>query len=506
MKMAYTSGLYSSMIEKYNLYSYSKIIEDEKTKLGLKDALEYLKDSEKSRMESVRFTWSTYVDYQKKNNSVKDSQTLKNEGKKKEKKYKKVVSAANRSIDNFINLVYGNYGEIPKLERGRTLMNDIVGLNIENKEINKIAKQIRNELSKQIKIKEKEAIKEAKTGRKAIAATINYTKYLSNSSEKAAENYYYFARAIYDKVSTFSHIPRPNIESLKDKEKNIKISDGYVKDVKEKIESRGEFNSDNIQKKSEKIIEKLNEISISLTSIDDKNLKNDIKKETPTISRIVSPKLVSVSKENYEKITKSKLAVVDIEMIQTIVDKSTFGASINRKIIEKLKQELKEQINIELKKQSELESVTNKAERIINFAKENTDGISRTVDDYIQNKKDISSSKRKVDELEEKQIEITSEKEKLYASPQYVEKEYVAGGDVRVKHTEIDKSSDFNKLMHQQKEVSEKIDENKKEIEDRKNIRISLPEQYKNLKKKIKENSELKKAIDTINKEKERSL
>lgn len=103
-------------------------------------------------------------------------------------------------------------------------------------------------------------------------------------------------------------------------------------------------------------------------------------------------------------------------------------------------------------------------------------------------------------------MEITSEEEKLYASPQYVEKEYVAGGDVRVKHTEIDKSSDFNKLMQQQKEVSEKIDENKKEIEDRKNIRISLPEQYKNLKKKIKENSELKKAIDTINKEKGRSL
>ena len=505
--MAYTSGLYSSMIEKYNLYSYSKITEGEKTKLGLKDALEYLKDSEKSRMESIRFTWSTYVDYQKKNNSVKDSQTLKNEGKKKEKKYKKVVSAANRSIDNFINLVYGNYGEIPKLERERALMNDIVGLNIENKEINKIAKQIRNELSKQIKIKEKEAIRETKKGRKAIAATINYTKYLSNSSrEKAAKNYYYFARAIYDKVSTFSHIPRPNIESLKDKGKNIKISDGYVKDVKEKIESRGEFNSDNIQKKSEKIIEKLNEISLSLTSIDDKNLKNDIKKETPTISRIVSPKLVSVSKENYEKITKSKLAVVDIEMIQTIVDKSTFGASINRKRIEKLKQELKEQINIELKKQRKLESVTNKAERIINFAKENTNGISRTVDDYIQNKKDISSRERKIDELEEKQMKITSEEEKLYASPQYLEEEYVAGGDVRVKHIEIDKSSDFSKLMHQQEEVSEKIDENKKEIEDRKNIRISLPEQYKNLKKKIKENSELKKAIDTINKEKGRSL
>ena len=494
--MDYIDEIY---INDYDLHSYD---DDEKDgKKGLKTAISDLYELREKRMDPADFSWSTYVDYQMKNNSSGDYEKLKKEGKNREKKYKKILSAANRSINNFSKIVTD---KIPYYAEQRKMVSDIINLKIDNKEINKILKQINNELSKKIKKEEKEALREAKKSQKVVAKAVGCATYADYKEE--AKAYYRFARDLYNKVSTFLYIPRPRIESLNDKEKNIEISDGYVKDVKEKIEARGEFEVNNIQEDSRKIREALNEISLSLSSVDDKNLENDIEKETPTISRIVSPKLVSVSKANYEKITKSKLSVVDIEMVQTIVNENNLGLWNDRKRIEKLEQALKEQINIELKKQRKFESVTNKAERIINFAKENTDGISRTVDDYIQNKKDISSRERKVDELEEKQMEITSEEEKLYASPQYVEKEYVAGGDVRVKHTEIDKSSDFSKLMQQQKEVSEKIDENKKEIEDRKNIRISLPEQYKNLKKKIKENSELKKAIDTINKEKERSL
>ena len=138
--MDYIDEIY---INDYDLHSYD---DDEKDgKKGLKNAISDLYELREKRMDPADFSWSTYVDYQMKNNSSGDYEKLKKEGKNREKKYKKILSAANRSINNFSKIVTD---KIPYYAEQRKMVSDIINLKIDNKEINKILKQINNELSK----------------------------------------------------------------------------------------------------------------------------------------------------------------------------------------------------------------------------------------------------------------------------------------------------------------------------------------------------------------------
>lgn len=281
------------------------------------------------------------------------------------------------------------------------------------------------------------------------------------------------------KASTITYIPeqydRDDYKTRQLKEKKKEIDKKY--DTKEDISER-DINE---------IFEELGKISSSMIGLEDKELKDDIKTEMTSIRRAVKPKNMSISKENLEKMRKSEKLVVDVERLKSAFDTTYFhtkGSKQSRRInkkIKKLKEFTSKVVISQNKTKSKLSNEQWKIDDKVGFANDALKTYHRAVD-QSREIQDAEARARRINES------IDDDIDKLRDRKDYLNK-YKSSYNEKETKEEI---RDINDKIDDKKTAQVKNTEEAK-IKSRK--KVSLPEKYSNMKEKLKNQSNLRKAI-----------
>ena len=224
-----------------------------------------------------------------------------------------------------------------------------------------------------------------------------------------------------------------------------------------------------------------------MRGLKDKELKSDVTTEMISIRRAVKPRNMSISKENLEKMRKSEKLVADVERLKSAFDTTYFhtkgskrGKRINEKI-EKLKAFTSEVIKSQGKTQSNLSNEQSKIDDKVGFAKDALETYHRAVNQS----REIQDAEARAEKVNES---IDSEIEKLKDKKEYL--------------YETKKSYNEKEIKEEIRDINDKIDDRKtaqvkntEEAKIKSRKKVSLPEKYRNMKEKLKNQSNLRKAI-----------
>lgn len=364
----------------------------------------------------------------------------------------------------------------------------------EIKEIDKVRNQLSNISISKDMIKEDKNVAQLKKQMKKIRVSLySYRKKLSkqvlddiknmNKTRFVAkyDSEYDFIFAVMKEAENLTYIPDQhdkNIEKYKKEE---------LEEKKKEIDKKYNWKEKNAEENINKIFEELHKISSSMIGLEDKKLKDDIETEMSSIRRAVKPKNMSISKENLEKMRKSEKLVVDVERLKSAFDTTYFhtkgskrGKRINEKI-EKLKAFTFEVIKSQGKTQSNLSNEQSKIDDKVGFAKDALETYHRAVDQS----REIQDAEARAERINER---IDDEIDKLRDRKGILDK-YKSSYDEKERKEEI---RDINDKIDDKKTAQVKNTEEAK-IKSRK--KVSLPEKYRNMKEKLKNQSNLRKAI-----------
>ena len=242
----------------------------------------------------------------------------------------------------------------------------------------------------------------------------------------------------------------------------------------------------------DKLEEALKTLTIILSSTRGDRLQSDVRSEVAQIKKVLSPKVISVTKEGLEALKHSSHLLLDLEQIAEILKTSYRFMGKDGKLqkinkeLDSLMPLLEHAIREERNKESKMVQDQKDVEAKIYFA---TDAV-RTYG------KILSDNAR----LEKEQSEIRDNNHGLYAENDRLLREqeayYSAAEDIQkkpVSRQELDDEVRIDEFYRKAKESGDAIKENEKYMKDKltEQVILTLPVEYTNMKRKLQSMSSL---------------
>lgn len=398
---------------------------------------------------------------------------------KKDKKIYKKRQKRLTSWDHSLNACIDSLEQIKMVDEAREKLSNISipkDMIKEDKNVKEFSKQIRSIRSSLYSYREnlsKQVVEEIKNMDKSDRTA---SKNLPTKQEK-------FVSFTMDKLRSVKNISSHQCNVRIHKNSVDRNNEREKQEIDKKYDTKENISERNINK----IFDELEEISSSMRGLKDKELKSDVTTEMISIRRAVKPRNMSISKENLEKMRKSEKLVADVERLKSAFDTTYFhtkgskrGKRINEKI-EKLKAFTSEVIKSQGKTQSNLSNEQSKIDDKVGFAKDALETYHRAVD-QSREIQDAEARARRINES------IDDDIDKLRDRKDYLNKYKSVYNEKEIK----EEIRDINDKIDDKKTAQVKNTEEAK-IKSRK--KVSLPEKYRNMKEKLKNQSNLRKAI-----------
>ena len=281
--------------------------------------------------------------------------------------------------------------------------------------------------------------------------------------------------------------------------KRDNIDEGFRRNNQE-VESKSNDSTKVMEESSKRMDDLLYSITDKLSKVTSKDLKSDIRKETKAI-RITKPKLIKISKQNLERLRKSEIIITDLEMISKELEEKNiieFSEKIS-KLCASLQEKLKSTVEKMQDAKDETTVIQSNVDNAMREARSAAMAYNEAISENTQYDREAKTTFEKNRELEQKRQELLSQRQQLAASQGLkVTGQVVQGGEVRNTYEEIDnresissRTSEINRIQDEMGRNSAKLDESRKSSLNR---TTSIPERYKNMKKKLEEMSKLKQA------------
>lgn len=466
--------------------------------LKLIDAMKAIQEAFDYKMKTTQLDSGMQIKQQKEIDEGKLTYAEANKKRKsKVKKFNKIKCAFNTALSNAIK----NLEAIQNVDDLVSTLDQIISLsekveqNIEaNKMINE-AKKVTKELQSYRSKLSKEAVRCIKRTEEMYRKVNGFNSYFEDF-DKLSNSEAYFSQTVLKEMKNISKIDnQAKKDSLKDD----------IKKIEEKIEETYKDLEQIAEKELNELFNKISQVEEKTIGMEDKKLKTEVKAETKAIRRVMKPKTMSISKENLEKMKKSEQLSEDVELIQdrmsTIGGIGNFGlkSSIVRKKVISIKNMMNKVLISENNKHSILNQEQLEIDRKTSFSDEAAFAYETIVEQSKNQQEASRNASIENNQLESKKIDMAYERGKLTESHgKDVESGYeVIGGDVRTNKIKIDNSKEINAITENINELEKKQKQNKQEAEELKQEKISIPEKYKNMKKKLQEMSNMKKAVSS---------
>lgn len=483
--------------EQYKIKAHDGI--NNNAHLGINDALNEIRNKLETKVD-----WIGYDEYLRENNKRMSPA----ERAKKVKEFKKLRSA----YSNHLAITHKLLDEIASIDTVRKVLSSIIdlkkNLKIDSKEfldlINEADKldsallSIRRKLSNQ-------AIKSFENLRKATDSLLNYNGRMPVRCRLDQDDVN-FIKAVLEDASNISGIPKIPNELLTEVplEPDSIIKKPLNEAIEDTIKTK-EKNYESEQESSKKKIEELESIftliEIELGGLKDKEIKKGVETEKKAIRRVVKPNTLSITSQNLEKLKKSEELSASVTLVQAVLKNLSIpllmknGSRLNRKL-DKLKEKISRTIETEKTRQEVLGNKQTALNDAVEFSTDAADSYLTTVVDKKRQENIDSTTSIKNYEPGQAKVDLGMELHGLESrhGQEYVAYTEVKGGDVYDRKQKYDFSkemSEIEKRIDSKQQIIDRNNENRDKIKEKK---ITINEEYRDMKKKLEERSKLKMA------------
>ena len=426
----------------------------------------------------------------------------KNRTETQKKKFKKNRSAFDVSFLHTRN----SLGSLVSLDSKISYLNEIINSPLKsfsesNEDVEAIVKQarkIKDQLSKEKRKEEKAIKKNIKELSKAITGLMGYKVSFLNDPKYDIKSEKF--------VKEFT-IKTKNVPSIMDLNSNINTLSNKMEEENKKKEKVFNAKSNSNEMEFKSLNDMLTEIDKGLSSaVLEKRTKSEIKEEVKNIRR-TKPKLISISRANLEKLKQSEMLEIDLEKLsESFADKNISSTTAKiQKGLESLKQKIEiARKNIEIKKK-ETSDVQGNIDSAIKEASLATESYKKVIDKSKISDTLASSTERVNSEIEKQRQELLGERDRLVSQQGlHVTGQVIQGGEVRNTYSNIDNFEKIGGLSSQIYRKEDEMSRNQVKMEEERkaslNRTISIPDRFKDMKRKLEEKSKLKEASKQLKK------
>ena len=458
-----------------------------KASYGLEDVLKVA-----AAIIRTKVTGSGYQQYWIEKNAGRKTPNISKELKK--------ISKARSAFFNNISNVKKIIEEIKELDKVKEVLETITSLNLqggtkESIDLVNQAKSLKLEIKSNIENLEKQASKCLQDLYKSYQSLRSY-EHRMTSYEKLStseSNFLYFALSA---AKTISKIPiKPDPTS------NLKNVKNEIAENKQKIENRYESEQERTKEEIKKLDEVLLLIEMQLGGLKDKEIKKDVETEKKAIKRVVKPNTLSITSENLEKLKKTEELSTSVVLIQSVIKDLSIslltknGSRLNKKL-DKIKQKIGLVIESEKTRQEVLKKKQEVLDDSVEFSTDAAKSYLTTIVDKKRQENIDSTTSIKNYEPGQAKVDLGMELHGLESrhGQEYVAYTEVKGGDVYDRKQKYDFSkemSEIEKRIDSKQQIIDRNNENRDKIKEKK---ITINEEYRDMKKKLEERSKLKMA------------
>lgn len=260
------------------------------------------------------------------------------------------------------------------------------------------------------------------------------------------------------------------------------------------IEEEKQIDSLSISEKNEfdKLHEAFQMLSATMITTKNSEIKEEIKKEIDGINKVLSPKVISVSKDGLEKLRHSKHLVLDLENIQEVMGNTHRLAGSDGKL-QKINKRLEKLVTLIAKALEE----ERKNEKSYEQEKDRNVGRAEFATQAVNEYKNILNHNERL-EIEQTQLRdnthlIYDENERLQKGADQKRDKIKEMKELPKTYGRYEDVLEMEKLERKAQEEEILIEKNKEAIVDKmyeQNISV-LPPEYTNMKKKLQSMSSL---------------